>query len=81
MDFRQMAVGMEGAFPAIMAAVLALVMLPTIASIGFFLGVIRIDGSLASATAGALFVALAVGVLVGALRVAGGDGGSHHAHG
>lgn len=53
-----------------MAAVLALIMLPMVASIGFFFGVIQTDGSLASATAGALFAALAVGVLVGALRVA-----------
>ena len=53
-----------------MAAVLALVMLPIIASVGFFLGVVHADGSLSSAFAGATFVALAVGVLVGALRVA-----------
>lgn len=53
-----------------MAAVLALVMLPIIASTGFFIGVVRADGSLSSAFAGATFVLLAVGVLGGALRVA-----------
>lgn len=53
-----------------MAAVFALVMLPIIASIGFFIGVVRFDGSFAAAFAGAIFVALAVGVLVGALRIA-----------
>ena len=53
-----------------MAAVLALVMLPIIASIGFFIGVVRADGSLASAFAGATFILLAVGVLSGALRIA-----------
>jgi hypothetical protein len=52
-----------------MASVLALVMLPVIASIGFFIGVIRADGSVSSAFAGATFVLLALGVLAGALRV------------
>ena len=37
-----------------MAAVLALIMLPIIASIGFFIGVVRFDGSLAAAFAGAV---------------------------
>jgi hypothetical protein len=53
-----------------MAAVLALVMLPIIAAVGFFLGSVRADVSLSSAFAGATFVLLAVGVLVGALRIA-----------
>jgi hypothetical protein len=53
-----------------MAAVFALVMLPLIASVGFFIGVVASDGSLASAFAGATFVLLAAGVLVGALRIA-----------
>ena len=53
-----------------MAAVLALVMLPIIAAIGFFIGVVRADGSPSSALAGATFVALALGVLGGALRIA-----------
>jgi len=53
-----------------MAAVLALIMLPLVASVGFFIGVIRADGSLSAAFAGAVFIALAVGVLVGALRIA-----------
>lgn len=52
-----------------MAAVLALVMLPIIASIGFFIGVVRADLSLASAFAGATFIMLALGVLGGALRI------------
>ncbi len=51
-----------------MAAVFALVMLPIIASIGFFIGVVRLDWSFASAFAGAIFVALAVGVFIGALQ-------------
>ena len=61
-----------GIVPALhegMAAVLALIMLPIIASIGFFIGVVRFDGSLAAAFAGAVFIALAAGVLVGALRI------------
>jgi hypothetical protein len=44
-------------------------MLPVIASIGFFIGVIRAEGSVSSAFAGAMFVLLALGVLGGALRV------------
>jgi hypothetical protein len=52
-----------------MAAVLALVMLPIIASVGLFLETILGDGSLTSALTAALFVTLAVGVLAGALRV------------
>lgn len=52
-----------------MAAVLTLIMLPMIASIGFFFGVIRMDGTLAADTAGAMFIALAIGVLVGAFRI------------
>ena len=53
-----------------MAAVLALIMLPIIASIGFFIGVVRFDGSHVAMFAGAIFIALAIGVLVGALRIA-----------
>ena len=52
-----------------MAAVLALIMLPVIASVGLFISVIRSDGSLASAFAGATFIALAGFVLFGALRI------------
>jgi hypothetical protein len=37
-----------------MAAVLALVMLPIIASSGFFIGVVRFDGSPSAAFAGAI---------------------------
>ena len=53
-----------------MAAVLALIMLPIIASVGFFIGAIHIGSSLSAAMAGAVFLALSVGVLVGALRLA-----------
>lgn len=53
-----------------MAAVLALIMLPIVAAIGFFLGVIQRDAAWSSAFAGLTFVGLAVGVLVGALRIA-----------
>ena len=52
-----------------MAAVLALVMLPLLAAIGFFAGVTRSDGSMVSALAMLVFAALGTGVLVGALRV------------
>ena len=65
--------GWGGIVPAMkggMAAVLALIMLPIIASIGFFIGVVRFDGSFAAMFAGAMFIALATGVLVGALRIA-----------
>lgn len=65
-----------------MAAVLALVMLPLIAAIAFFIGLLRFDASFSTAFAGAIFVALAIGVLVGALRVAsdaeGPENGHHH---
>lgn len=53
-----------------MAAVLALVMLPIVAAIGCFIGIVRADGSLSSAFAAATFIALAAFVLVGALRIA-----------
>jgi len=52
-----------------MAAVLALVMLPVIAAIGFFIGAVTHDGSPAAAGAATMFVALAIGVLIGALRL------------
>ena len=51
-----------------MAAVLALIMLPVLAATGFFVGAIS-GGSLATAGAAIVFVTLAVGVLVGALRI------------
>jgi len=57
-------------------------MLPIIASVGFFIGVISMDGSLASAFAGATFVALATGVFVGALRLTrAAEGPEEPAHG
>ena len=52
-----------------MAAGLALVMLPVIASTGFFVGVVRNDMSPSAAFAGVTFVALAAFVLGGALRM------------
>ena len=52
-----------------MAAVMALVMLPIIASVGFFIGLVRADASLPAACAGAMFCALATGVLAGAFRI------------
>jgi len=61
-----------------MAAVLALVMLPIIAATGFFLGVVRADGTLSSAFAGVTFVILAIGVLGGALRIARDADGTGH---
>jgi hypothetical protein len=51
-----------------MAAVLALVMVPLFAALGFFALVTHSDGSLPSAFAMLTFVGLGVGVLVGALR-------------
>jgi hypothetical protein len=53
-----------------MAAVLALVMLPIVAAIGCFVGIVRADGTLASAFAAATVIALAGFVLFGALRIA-----------
>ncbi|HEU4726454.1 MAG TPA: hypothetical protein VFT22_01135 [Kofleriaceae bacterium] len=61
---------MSPAMSGRMAAVLALVMLPIIAAVGFFVGVIRADGSVSAAFAGATFIALALFVLFGALRIA-----------
>jgi hypothetical protein len=61
-----------------MAAVLALVMLPIIAAVGFFVGVIHHDGSWSSAFAGATFIGLALFVLVGALRIARAAEGPEH---
>lgn len=52
-----------------MAAGLALVMLSVLASIGFFVAVLRVGGPLASAFAGATFVLLALGALGAALHV------------
>jgi hypothetical protein len=53
----------------VMAAVLALVMLPVVAAIGFFVSVVSSDHSWGSGFAGLAFVALAIGVLYGALRI------------
>lgn len=53
-----------------MAAVFALIMLPLVAAVGFFFGVVRADGTASSALAGATFLLLAAGVLFGALRIA-----------
>ena len=56
--------------PAGMAAVLALIMLPLVASVGCFISIVRSDGTLSSAFAAAIVLALAGFVLVGALRIA-----------
>jgi hypothetical protein len=53
-----------------MAAVLALVMLPIVASVGCFCSLVFSDRSWSSGFAGLAFVALAVFVLSGALRIA-----------
>ena len=53
-----------------MAAVFALILLPIIAAVGCFVGLVHADGSLSSAFAGAIVVALAGFVFVGALRIA-----------
>jgi hypothetical protein len=68
-----------------MAAVLALIMLPIIASIGLFVSVISGDGRFSTVLAGATFGALGLFVLFGALRImrdseARDCEGSEHAH-
>jgi hypothetical protein len=63
-----------------MAAVLALIMLPIFASVGVFLSIVRTDGSVATAFAAAVFIALAGFVLVGALRIARDGEGPDPAH-
>lgn len=62
--------GTKSAITEGMAAVFALIMLPTIASVGFFLGVIGADVSFRAVFAGGVFVAIAAGILVGSLRIA-----------
>lgn len=52
-----------------MAAVLALIMLPLIAALGFFVGATHAEGSIAAASAGLMFFALAGFLLVNALRL------------
>lgn len=52
-----------------MAAVLALVMVPLFAAIGFFAGATRADGTLSSAFAMAMFFGLGALVLFGTLRL------------
>jgi hypothetical protein len=51
-----------------MAAVLALVMVPLFASLGFFVGVTGDEGSLRSGFAMATFAMLGVGMLFGLLK-------------
>ena len=53
-----------------MAAVMALVMLPLVAAVGFFVGAIRGDITFSTAFAGAVFISLAAFVLGGSLRIA-----------
>ena len=64
-----------------MAAVLALVMLPIVAAAGFFLSVVFTNPSWSSACAGLAFMALAIGVLAGALRIARAAEGPEPDHG
>lgn len=64
-----------------MAAVFALIMLPLIASVGFFFGVLRGDLSFSSVLAGSTFLALGLGVFGGALRIArDAEGPAHPSH-
>ncbi len=51
-----------------MAAVLALVMVPLLASLGFFIGVTGDEGSMRSGFALATFALLGVGMLFGLLK-------------
>lgn len=52
-----------------MAAVFALVMVPLLAALGFFVGVAGDEGSLRSGVAAVTFAALGVGMLIGLLRL------------
>jgi hypothetical protein len=69
---------MQAAIAGCMAAVLALIMLPLIAGVGFFIGVSHPEGSIAGASAGLVFIALAGFVLVNALRLARNAEGPEH---
>lgn len=73
--------GTAEAKPLGMAAVFALVLLPLIASIGFFFGAIRGDISPSSAFAAVTFLALGIFVFGGALRIArDAEGPAHQRH-
>ncbi len=64
-----------------MAAVFALVMLPLVAAVGFFFGVLRGDLSFSTCLAGFTFLALGLGVFGGALRIArDAEGPEHPSH-
>jgi hypothetical protein len=52
-----------------MAAIFALIFVPGFAAILFMLGILRDSPSLASGVAAAIFIALAMGVFVGLLRL------------
>jgi cytochrome c biogenesis protein CcdA len=61
-----------------MAAVFALVFLPVLASIMLFGTILRGDVSLATALAGACFIALGSGVFLGLYRMMKAWEGEHH---
>lgn len=52
-----------------MAAIFALIFVPALAAMLFMLGLLRGSPSLASGAAAAIFVALAMGVFIGLLRL------------
>lgn len=66
---RSVELAREAQYGIDMAAVLALVMLPIIAAVGFLFGVLHADGSLVALATGIVFVALATFVLGGAFRI------------
>jgi hypothetical protein len=61
--------GTPEAITPVMAAVLALIMLPIIAAIGSLLGILHTDGTFVAASVGFVIFALAAGVLAGAFRI------------
>jgi hypothetical protein len=61
--------GMPQAITPGMAAVLALIMLPIIATLGSMFGILHTDGTLVAASVGFVVFALAAGVLAGAFRI------------
>ena len=61
--------GIVPAWEVCMPLVFALVMLPVIALVGFFVAVVRCDGTFAAALAGAIFIVVALGAFIGASRI------------
>ena len=62
--------GIVPAWQTSMPTAFALVMLPVIALVGLFTVVVRCDGSFAAVLAGAIFLAVTIGAVVGASRIA-----------